>query len=152
MCHPVRAEGLRWQQLGEKEAPNSGTGPIHQERMMRSRFRGPCGSAVKAAPHPESGASFSPSCCSAALCSSRVTQTPVVVWGSSGIRIGHQQAEGGPIPGEEPLAGENCLLKLYLLKPNETAERVLRKCRSVHGPSPARWRHSSRRFPQRYEG
>ena len=100
LCHPGRAEGLRWQQLGEKEAPDSGTGPIHQEHMMCSRFSGPCGSAVKAAPHPESGASFSPSCCSAALCSSRVTQTaPQCLW-QPRIRAGQRRLRQKAYPNQ----------------------------------------------------
>ena len=80
------AVGLRRQLLNKNGPAGPGTGAIRQERMMRSRLSGPCGSAVKAAPHPESGASFSPSCCSAALCSSRVTPTAPTAWSSPGIR------------------------------------------------------------------
>ena len=67
-CLPRRAEGLRWLQLSEIQKPDSGTEPIHQERMMRSRFRGSCPSDVKSAVHPESGFWISLSYSTAALC------------------------------------------------------------------------------------
>ena len=62
---------IRWLLLSEIQTADSGTGPIHQERMMRSRFSGPCTSDVKSAAHPESAAWISLSSSSAALCPPR---------------------------------------------------------------------------------
>ena len=57
-----------WLLLSGIQAADSGTGPIHQERMRRSRFSGPCPSDVKSAVHPESAAWISLSSSTAALC------------------------------------------------------------------------------------
>ena len=45
-----------------------GTGPIRAERRMRSVLRGPCRSAVKAAPHPGTAAPLMLSSSTAAQC------------------------------------------------------------------------------------
>ena len=62
------AVGLRRQLLNKNGPAGSGTGAIHQERMMRSRFRAPCVSAWNAAPHPDPAGPFLLSSCTAAQC------------------------------------------------------------------------------------
>ena len=85
-----------WLLLSEIRAADSGTGPIHQERMRRSRFSGPCPSDVKSAVHPESAVRISLSSSTAALCPPKDRRPP-----------SHPRQEHPiPAPGGLPCFGE----------------------------------------------
>ena len=102
LCLPGSAEGLRWLLLSGIGKPGSGTGPIHQERMMRSRFSGPCPSDVKSAGHPEPGFPIPLSSSTAALCAAGETQKNPSAGSIPGHRPGSQpQPADIPTPEEE---------------------------------------------------
>ena len=91
-----------WLLLSEIWAADSGTGPIHQERMRRSRFSGPCPSDVKSAGHPEPGFPIPLSSSTAALCAAGETQKNPSAGSIPGHRPGSQpQPADIPTPEEE---------------------------------------------------